>query len=110
MFFSWHYASPMFAVWIYGDEYKTLVFKCDNVMRDHYVAKARLVNEPSEANVQGLKAAEVGLVTCHDYDHLRKRMQRFGLNDHDLSMLGIEAIEEKAEDVRAFVRTHEIRY
>jgi len=109
-FFIWQFAAPHIARELYGQEYKALVFKCDNVMRDHFVAKARTVNDRSEASLQGLRAAEVGLITCHDYDRMRKRLRKFGLSDTDLALLGIAAIEEQAEDVRAFVRTHEIRY
>ena len=49
-------------------------------------------------------------MTCQDYDDLRKKLLGFGLSENDLSKIGLEAIEEKAKDVRSFVETHEIRY
>jgi hypothetical protein len=37
-------------------------------------------------------------------------MMILGVNEESLAMIGIEAIEEKSNDVRNFVKTHEIRY
>jgi len=95
---------------IYKERYKELVFACDNVMRDHLIAKNKVVNEKSEQSIKQLKAAEVGLLTCDDYDRLRKKMIDSGVSEGRLSMYGLEAIEEKSEDVRIFVRSHEFKY
>ena len=103
-------AMPIYAKKVYGNEYKKLVFQCDNVMRDHLISKHRVINEKSETSVKQLRAAEVGLLTCHDYDKLRKKLQMWGVTESELSMIGLESIEEKAEDVRKFVDSHEIRY
>ena len=88
-----------------GDDYKKLVFQCDNVMRDHLIAKNRVIYEKSESSIDKLHSAEVGLLTCHDYDKLRKKLQMWGVTEAELSMIGLESIEEKAEDVRRFVDT-----
>jgi hypothetical protein len=101
---------PMIAKQVYRDRYKNLVFQCDEVMRDHFIAKSNALRLPSEQSISELRAAEVSLLSCHDYDKLRKRLQTLGLSESELSSLGIEAIEEKAKDVRTFVETHEIRY
>jgi hypothetical protein len=101
---------PNVAEWIYKTQYKEMVFKCDSVMREHFIAKNQVVNSPSEEAIKNLHAAEVGLLTCHDYDVLRKRLLSYGMTENDLSRIGLEAIEEKSKDVRAFVETHEIRY
>jgi hypothetical protein len=103
-------ALPMIAKHVYKSEYKELMFKCDDAMRDHLIAKSRVVASPSPEAIRGLHAAEVGLMTCHDYDVLRKKLLGYGLSENDLSTIGLEAIEEKAKDVRYFVETHEIRY
>jgi hypothetical protein len=103
-------AVPYFAEIVYKEDYKKLVFACDNVMRDHLIAKNRVNVDKSEESIKQLHSAEVGLLTCDDYDKLRKKMMVFGINEENLSMIGIEAIEEKSNDVRNFVRTHEIRY
>ena len=103
-------AMPIVAKQVYKERYKSLVFQCDEVMRGHFIAKNNAVLAPSEQSIRELRAAEVSLLSCHDYDKLRKRLQTFGLGEGELAGLGIEAIEEKARDVRTFVETHEIRY
>jgi hypothetical protein len=103
-------AAPILAGYIYKERYKELVFECDDVMRGHFIAKAQAAIAPSEDAIKNLRAAEVSLTTCHDYDKLRKKLQLFGLSDAQLADFGLEAIEERAKDVRAFVETHEIRY
>ena len=103
-------AVPFFAEIIYKDDYKNLVFACDNVMRDHLIAKNRVNVEKSEDSIKQLHSAEVGLLTCDDYDKLRKKMMIMGLNEENLALIGIEAIEEKSNDVRNFVKIHEIKY
>lgn len=101
---------PAVAEWFYKTDYKELVFKCDSVMREHFIAKSKVSHSPSDEGIKNLHAAEIGLLTCHDYDVLRKRLISFGLSENDLARIGLEAIEDRAKDVRTFVETHEIRY
>jgi len=102
--------SPILAVQLWGEEYKTSMFNCDHSMREHYIAKKATELYPDETNIKNLQAAELSLVSCHDYDKLRKKMMMWGLDGNDLSMLGLETMEEKAYDLRRFVETHEFRY
>ena len=104
------YVMPFVAVETYKADYKELVFKCDNAMRDHFIAKSQALNSPSEKSIRDLRAAEVGLLICHEYDVLRKKLINFGITENQLARLGLEAIEERARDVRSFVQSHEIRY
>ena len=104
------FVMPLVAEYLYKDQYKQLVFECDDVMRGHFIAKSRVVTNPSEGSIKNLRAAEVSLLTCHDYDKLRKRLLMYGVTDAELGSWGLEAIEDKAKDVRQFVETHEIRY
>ena len=101
---------PIVAQSLFKEDYKKLVFQCDNVMQSHLLAKNKALANPSDDSNRELKAAELGLLDCHDYDKLRKKLISWGLTQNDLSSIGIEAIEGKAEDVRSFVRTHEIKY
>ena len=101
---------PMVMRQVYKEQYKRLMFQCDEVMRNHFIAKGQAVRHPSKESFSELRAAEVGLLSCHDYDKLRKRLQTFGVTEAELSSLGLEAIEDKAKDVRIFVETHEVRY
>ena len=92
------------------DEFGELTFSCDNSMRGHFLAKQRLVGSPSNANALSLKAAEIGLLACQDYDLMRKRLIRWGLSDNELSEMSLLAIEAKGQDLRDVISIHEIRY
>ncbi len=104
------FAVPKIAVALYGKQYKELVFRCDNVMREHLIAKNGMLSAPSDDAVRTLKASEVGLIECDDYDMMRKKLLSMGVTEADLGRLGLETIEERAKDVRAFVETHQIKY
>ena len=104
------YIAPMIAVAVYGEEYKEMMFQCDHVMREHFIAKQLVLAAPTEETIRNLEAAEIGLTTCHDYDKLRKKMIGWGVKENELASLGLEAIEKRATDVRKFVEIHEIRY
>ncbi len=103
-------ALPFIGTKIYKEDYKTLMFLCDNVMQNHLIAKNKVNVDKSNESIKQLQAAEVGLLSCNDYDTMRKKLISWGLTENDLSQIGIEALEEKASDVRTFVRTHEIKY
>lgn len=102
--------APQIAKWSLKTEYQQLMFACDNVMRDHLIAKTRVIFEKSEMSLKQLKSAEMGLVTCHDYDVLRKQLRFWGVSNPELSLLGLEVIEEKSVDLERFVDIHEIKY
>ena len=104
------YAAPLTAARIWREDYKELMFKCDNAMREHFIAKRAVSVNPIDKTIKNLQAAEVGLLDCHDYDKLRKRMLVWGVSEDGLSAIGLEALEGKAYDLRRFVEIHEIRY
>ena len=104
------YVVPQVALKLNKDNYQSLMFQCDHVMREHFIAKQLVLVEPSEKAIKNLEASEVGLLTCHDYDKLRKKLLSYGASEVQLSMIGLEVMEKKAVDVRRFVETHEVRY
>lgn len=104
------YLAPAIAEAVYAERYKELMFQCDHVMREHFIAKQMVLASPTEETVRNLEAAEVGLTACHEYDKMRKKMIRWGLSENALARIGLEAIEKHATDVRTFVEIHEIRY
>ena len=104
------YLVPPIVLASHKEDYQSLMFQCDHVMREHFIAKQQVLVEPSEMAVKNLDASEVSLLTCHDYDKLRKKILSFGVSEPQLSMVGLELMEEKMTDVRRFVETHEIRY
>jgi hypothetical protein len=95
---------------IYYERYAELVFDCDEAMRSNFLAKMRLASDPSDENVRLLESTEVGLLDCQVYDQLRKRLLSFGMDEADLSIMGLRAIEERASSLQSVVEMHEIRY
>ena len=104
------YVVPQAATFLWKESYKSLMFQCDQVMREHFIAKQLVLAEPSEKAIKNLDASEVGLLSCHEYDKLRKTLLSYGVSEAQLSLMGLEAIEEKANEIRRFVEIHEIRY
>ena len=104
------FIAPVVAIAVYGDEYKELMFQCDQVMREHFIAKQMVLATPTDETIRNLEAAEIGLTACHEYDKLRKKMIGWGVTENELASIGLEAIEERATDIRKFVEIHEIRY
>lgn len=107
---AFQFGAPLVASYAWGDDYKRLMFNCDHVMREHFIAKRIVETSPGPQAVKNLEAAEVGLLDCHEYDKLRKRMALWNVSEDRLSAIGLEAMEEKKYELRDFVRTHEIRY
>lgn len=106
-------AAPLWRVGltaVFQDEYATLTYRCDYAMRDHLIAKQRLDQVPSTENVEALRSMEIGLITCQDYDLMRKRLMQWGLSENDLSEMSLVAIEQRAENLADVVQIHEIRY
>ncbi|MGH1379167.1 MAG: TIGR03982 family His-Xaa-Ser system protein [Alphaproteobacteria bacterium] len=95
---------------VYAEKYTNLVFKCDQAMREHFISKQIVAQKPNKENANALMESEIALIDCQDYDMTRKKLLSFGLNESDLSELGLRAIEEKSEDIRKVVEIHEIRY
>lgn len=104
------FLAPIMGKLLWGEEYKKLAFGCDNVMREHLITKNELKTNVNKKNVQNLRSAELGLISCNDYDKIRKKLLIWGVSNRELSLLSLEAIEENTEDVRDFIKTHEFRY
>ena len=104
------FLAPIMGKLLWGEEYKKLAFGCDNVMREHLITKNELKANVNKKNVQNLRSAELGLISCNDYDKIRKKLLIWGVSNRELSLLSLEAIEENTEDVRDFIKTHEFRY
>lgn len=107
------FATPVLKRLVMGnfqEDYGTLVFKCDQAMREHFLAKSRTVKSPDELNSDLLAQAEVALIDCQDYDMMRKQLLGYGLSEDDLAGMGLAAIEKHGKNIREIVRIHEIRY
>ena len=88
--------------------YAEHVFKCDNAMKEHYIAKAKIVFNANETTLRELEASELGLVECHYYDKFRKKLISYGLSENDLSTLALRSIELNKADLQKIVEVHEI--
>ena len=73
------YVAPRVAQAIYAEQYKALMFRCDHVMREHFVAKQMVLASATEETIRNLDAAEIGLTDCHEYDKMRKKLMGWGL-------------------------------
>lgn len=102
--------NPYLTTRLYKERYQESMFKCDQAMREHLIAKNRVVHDPSKDSLSKLQAAEVGLTDCHEYDKLRKKLLDNNVSEYELSLIGLEVIELRNKDVREFVRNHEFRY
>jgi len=89
--------------------YQEATYRCDRAMRNHLVAKEQVYRSPGKDTVVALRAAEVALLDCQDYDMLRKRLILWGLDENDLSLMALQAIEAKDRDLQQVVEIHEIR-
>lgn len=94
----------------YLTDYGEHVFLCDNAMRQHLIAKSRVVSSGRSDTLVSLKNAEIGLLDCHAYDKFRKKLITLGLDDNDLSEMGLKAIESSRTQLRKIVQQHEISY
>lgn len=92
-----------------ASRYKELVYLCDSAMREHYIARARVAEDPTSGSVAELSAAEIALIDCQDYDMYQKRLMQWGLSENELSILRLQAIESGGGSLDEVVRFHEIR-
>jgi len=106
----WDLPYKYFLKAFYLSDYGEHVYLCDNAMRQHLIAKTRVVSSGSSHTVDSLKNAEVGLLDCHAYDKFRKKLITLGLDENDLSEMGLKAIESSRTQLRKIVQQHEISY
>ena len=90
--------------------YGQLVEQCGGAMRDHYQAKMRAVEAPSQEAGLEVYSGEIGLIVCQDYDLYQKRLMQWGLSENELAQMRLKAIEARAGDLDEVVATHEIRF
>lgn len=98
-----------FLMMTYQSEYGELTYLCDSAMRAHNLAKARVSQTPTDAQVRKLKQAEIGLIDCQDYDLMQKKLMTWGLREVELGQMRLKAIEANADGLRDVVDVHEIR-
>jgi hypothetical protein len=109
-YFGYSLIVPIYVKNTWEGEYKELMYGCDHAMKEHYIAKKAIEATPNDQTIKNLHATELSLMSCHDYDKLRKKMMSAGISAEELSMIGLETMEEKSYDLKHFVEIHEIRF
>lgn len=98
------YVRPLVAERIYAAEYQRLAFACDMAMHEEAALRQQSEETPE---VDALRlSADVGMLVCHDYDKLRKRLLIHGMSEDQLAMLGLEVLEVEQITVRRMVDSH----
>lgn len=92
------------------EKYAAHVQGCDQAMREHFLAKMKVVHDSNRETVRSLEATEIGLFACQDYDIFQKQLMQWGLSETELSRMRLEAIEAGATSLREVVAEHEFRY
>ena len=86
---------------IYSNEYIKLVGQCDEAMEsDWYNRQNDLTNE----------ADNIQLLSCHEYDKLRKTLLMSGLPKEYISWLGLKSLEIHQRPASEFVEHHKFEY
>lgn len=88
----------------HADEYRRLVVECDQAMHDE--AALRMAELPADKAQLLRTTGDVGLMACHEYDKLRKRLLIAGVSEHRLSLLGLEGLEVERIPVSRMVEPH----
>ena len=109
---SW-FAEPLYKstlMSIYGDEFAILTFQCDQAMREHWISRMELAEDPSTSNLTVLRSTEIALLDCNEYDILQKKLIRLGLSDTEIGELVLRASENDPNGMRTVIGIHEIRH
>ncbi|WP_214423180.1 TIGR03982 family His-Xaa-Ser system protein [Pseudomonas congelans] len=98
------YARPLIAEYRHADEYKLLALDCDLAMHEEAALRGLVGNDPQTERLR--LSADVGMMVCHDYDLLRKKLLTQGVSEDQLSMLGLEVLEVEQITVQQMVDAH----
>ena len=98
------YVRPLIAEYSHGDEYKRLALECDLAMHEEAALRELIGNDPQTERLR--LSADVGMIFCHDYDMLRKKLLIQGLTEDRLAMLGLEVLEVEQITVQQMVDAH----
>ena len=86
----------------YKSEFMELTLKCAHAMDSNWYIEQLELPE-----VQ--KSSEIQLLDCHDYDKLRKTMLSHGVNEYQLSHLGLVALEIHQKSAKEMSLHHKFR-
>lgn len=98
------YVRPLVADLYYRDRYRELTLECDQAM--HEEAALRQGTTRAQKDPKLTLSAQVGLMACHEYDKLRKRMLILGVSEEQLALHGLEALESEQIPVSRMIGPH----
>lgn len=98
------YVRPWIAIVSYSDKYKELALSCDIAMHEEAALRQNVYDLEQMESLR--LSAEVGMMICHDYDKLRKKMLIQGVSDDRLAMIALEVLEHEQITVQQMVDAH----
>lgn len=99
-----------FLISVYEQEFSELTFQCDQAMREHWIDKMKLANQPSAEAVATLKSSEIALLDCNLYDLLQKKLMRLGLTEAEIGEMVLRSSESDPNGLQTIIGIHEIRH
>jgi len=100
------YVRPLVADLYYRDRYRALASECDHAMHEEAALRAGSVGAQKHPSL--VLSAQVGLMVCHEYDKLRKRMLILGVSEEQLALHGLQALESEQIPVSRLVEPHQM--
>ncbi len=98
------YVRPLIAEYSHSGEYKRLALECDLAMHEEAALRELIENDQQTERLR--LSADVGMIVCHDYDILRKKLLIQGVSEDRLAMLGLEVLEVEQITVQQMVDAH----
>jgi His-Xaa-Ser system protein (TIGR03982 family) len=93
-------AVPGFAALLLSSKYMKQTISCDQAMEAHWYG---------QKSVLDAKAAEVQLLSCHNYDETRKLLLLSGLPEEYLSWLGLKSLDIYQRPASELTEAHKFR-
>jgi len=89
---------PLTAAALYSFEFMDRIHECDSAMEAHWYETSKKDETQHSLTVE--------LLSCHEYDLVRKKLLISGLPEEYLSWLGLKALEINQRSPEEFVRQH----
>lgn len=98
------YVRPYVFKVLYESEFKLLTYECDMAMHEEAAIRQY---DPADEKYKGMKlSADVGMLVCHKYDKLRKKLLIHGLTDNELALMSLDSLETEKVTVKKMVDAH----
>lgn len=92
-------ALPLSGVIFYTVDYKNLSSSCGSAMNEAWFSE-------QSNNEELMKSSQIELLSCHNYDLVRKKMLFLGVPESYLSYIGLKSLELDQDSVEKLVEHH----